>query len=632
METRLVNKLAAKGFNVIPRNVQITADIEYEFAWTSYSMVKDLATTVSKVDKNLTLSEFFIKNYRRHFKNSKTIEEDVSRYISVMTLFSLGKEITLYRYMFMNEVNQKTCRIFIEFFNQIQKIQPNLYQNKLKILKHVKLDLRKALELGSAILRQDNAISAFTNLLSTHMESSKVPFNSITSETAAALLIEAYILTNNVKKSEEDEGGVYLNWDEYDGQTFTIEVNAGKEELVEQYNDAPDEMEETGQSLEKLNMEYRKALKHKDHANAKATPDNELNDHVIRICHRYVFDGGRQGPQEEELGEIDTQLISLNAKLAKQKAELELQESIWKMILNASKGAVKSYRGLKGEIQNLEGTTDALMNLLDKNTDEWRRGFVIKNNTVDKLKRYKFLIAAILESCGADLKKDLSEFRFAHDEDSKNMRSIFDQKQTFDFYEYLTSVYQLPKPNVVVSRLDEPLPEKTAKVVTDDRKKRMNSLAGKLERFEVSRGPNTKNADLHLNEVDEDFLDQPFTDEMIEARESFDVSESFIRNEEHNKKIKIQAMKEGLAKIKKNIQHGQDVSAEKEKLKHDLSMEQLTPNKSSNNSKSITSKRVVRRDVSGKSQSKKTDVTFDKSDQDDAFWSKINSCASEKGT
>lgn len=617
METRLVNKLAAKGFNVTPKTVQITPEVEYDFSWTSYSIVKDLASTVSKTDKSLNLPEFFVKNYKRHFKTAKTIEDDVSKYISVMALHNLGKEIAMYRYMFTNEVNQKICRVFIDFFNQLQKIHPNLYQNKLKLLRSVKLELRVALEIGSIILRNDNAISTFTNLLSTHMEASKVAFHSLTSETVAMILVEAYILTYNLRQSDKDEEGVFLNWDEFDGQTFTIEVNANRKEVEEQYSDNNDEMEDTGVSIEKLNAEYRKAIKHNDHVTVKKPVDSELNDQVIRICHRYVFNENPES-QDEEVGEIDTQLVSLNAKLAKTNAEFELQQNIWKLILNASKGAVKGYRGLKSEIQNVEGLTDALMGLLDKNTDEWRRCFVIKNNTVDKLKRYKFLVAAILESCGTDLKKDLNDFRFAHDEDSRNMRSIFDQKQDFDLYEYLTTVYQPPKPQITVSGFKEPKAKQT-KVVENDNRDRLNSLAGKLERFEVKKGSTFDKPKLpsKLEPIDEDFLDQPFDPEMIEGRESFDVSDSFVRHDENEKRVKIQAMKEGLAKIKIGDKNPNNTSNSSNKLKQDISARSLTPNKNPRNNQPKSARR----------NDKKDDLNGFQPDEDGTFWSKVNSCS-----
>lgn len=59
---------------------------------------------------------------------------------------------------------------------------------------------------------------------------------------------------------------------------------------------------------------------------------------------------------------------------------MDKQKSIWKLVLNSSKGAIKNYRNMKTEIDNLENLTDVQMNLIDKNTDEWRNLFMLKNN------------------------------------------------------------------------------------------------------------------------------------------------------------------------------------------------------------------------------------------------------------
>lgn len=81
------------------------------------------------------------------------------------------------------------------------------------------------------------------------------------------------------------------------------------------------------------------------------------------------------------------------------------------------------------------------MNQIDKNTDEWRHLFMMKSKQIDTLKRYKFLVAAVLENAKDYLRKDLKEFRFAHDENERNMREIFGNRMSFDLNEYLTTVF-----------------------------------------------------------------------------------------------------------------------------------------------------------------------------------------------
>jgi len=79
---------------------------------------------------------------------------------------------------------------------------------------------------------------------------------------------------------------------------------------------------------------------------------------------------------------------------------------------------------MRKEIDSVDQVTDIMMNQLDKNSQPWRRLFMVKNNKVDELKRFKFLFAALLESTKDDIKKDVKEFRFAHDENDKKMNKV----------------------------------------------------------------------------------------------------------------------------------------------------------------------------------------------------------------
>ena len=94
------------------------------------------------------------------------------------------------------------------------------------------------------------------------------------------------------------------------------------------------------------------------------------------------------------------------------------------MILESSKQAIKNYRSMKKEIDSMDKISDSFMSLIDKNSQEWKKLFLIKNDKLDELKRYKFLFAAILESTKDDLRTDFKDFRFAHDENDRNMKKL----------------------------------------------------------------------------------------------------------------------------------------------------------------------------------------------------------------
>lgn len=124
-----------------------------------------------------------------------------------------------------------------------------------------------------------------------------------------------------------------------------------------------------------------------------------------------------------------------------------------------SKNSIQNYRQVKNEIESLENLADVFMTLIEKNNDEWRNLFILKNNNIDNLKRYKFLIAAILESAKDTLRSDLKEFRFAHDENDRNMKELFGKKVEFDLHEYLTTIYSDNNKFIV----EEKLPKNNSK-------------------------------------------------------------------------------------------------------------------------------------------------------------------------
>lgn len=99
-----------------------------------------------------------------------------------------------------------------------------------------------------------------------------------------------------------------------------------------------------------------------------------------------------------------------------------------------------------------------MMSHIDKNTDDWRNLFMLKSKEIDNLKRYKFLVAAILESAKDHLRKDLKEFRFAHDENERNMKELFGQKISFDLHEYLTTVFNDDNKFIVEEKVEEEEP------------------------------------------------------------------------------------------------------------------------------------------------------------------------------
>lgn len=62
----------------------------------------------------------------------------------------------------------KVAKLFIKFYHEMLEINPNLYQNKSKLLRNMKMEVKKAIELGSQLLKDDIAMNKFSTLIFNH--------------------------------------------------------------------------------------------------------------------------------------------------------------------------------------------------------------------------------------------------------------------------------------------------------------------------------------------------------------------------------------------------------------------------------------------------------------------------------
>jgi hypothetical protein len=140
--------------------------------------------------------------------------------------------------------------------------------------------------------------------------------------------------------------------------------------------------------------------------------------------------------EENEEETLDEELKFLKEKLNASKKQLQIQKDIWKLVLSQGKDAVKNYREMKSELDTLERTNDVMLSIVDKNTQQWKELALIKNSKLEELGKYKFLVATLLEDCSQELNKDISDFKFAGNE---NVNIVAGAKPGFDLYDYLNS-------------------------------------------------------------------------------------------------------------------------------------------------------------------------------------------------
>ena len=483
MEAEIIKKLNLRNIKADLQQVQLTEEEEFQFAQRAYKVVKEFSAFSSKQNQKVGLTEFFVKNADRLFKQTKSssLEAEVSRFVSVLSLHKNSTEVSLYRDLFLNNVGVKPAKLFVKFFLEMNQINLSLYENRTKLLKHLRIDIKKALNLSAIVLKDDVAISNFSQAISNYLENTKGNSHTITAEQFGKHLMGSYLLSRNIVEKNKDEGGeIWLNWNSVDPQAFEITVPLAPAPDTNTSNTIqPDHTVNENNTflLERINADFRKEVKKQKTVTAEnnktASPISKPyvpptsktnggahpeggNSNLFKICHKYVFaDQPTYSTKLKTKNEspvdlssdvdIDKQLIFLRTKLEKQKLELEMQKNIWKLILNNSKQAIRNYKELKGEISSTEALTNAFLNVIDKNTDEWRRLYIIKSNDVEDLYRYKFLIAAVLESCSQDLSRDLKDFRFAHGEDERQMDALLGQNKGFDLNEYLNAVYKSNK-------------------------------------------------------------------------------------------------------------------------------------------------------------------------------------------
>ena len=459
MEEELIRKAQTKGIQANFYQVKLTDDELHNFATKAYSIVKEFASLNIQQHPNLGLTEYLVNNIERIFKSkTKSIDKDFSNFVSLFAAHRQSGEIEMYRDFFRYNLNIKACQLFIKYYLEILALTPHLYSNKGKLLQHVKLDAVKAKELASFMLSKEISKSIFGQLFLRYMEDHTHDIHKIKADVVARFLLQSYYY-NKISPDENanNEENVILNWNSHSPHVFEIQVvktdHNDKSQKIEK-NLIDDE--ESPNLIEDINTEY--ATKDKQERNYQSEyASKKVKTDLPKICHAYVLQGDNDNayvskkPQTEEYSrkedeKLNKELEKLRKELTKRKAEMEMEKSIWKLVLNNSKTAIGNYGKLKKEITITEGLTDALLNITDKDSEEWRHLYEIKNNDIEELYKYKFLIAALLEHCSQDLDKDIEGFRFGHDEHSGKINQIVSKNdQGFDLNDYLTNAYRTNK-------------------------------------------------------------------------------------------------------------------------------------------------------------------------------------------
>lgn len=484
MEAELLKQINLKGIKSKLLSVDPNPENILKFCERSQKLLREF--TRAKVKKKEGLIEYFLREVKKLFKGG---EASISRYISMLTLHQTNGELEMYYQMFYNNIEQSAVSLFLKFFAQVKSLQANLYERPNKLLYHFKLDIKRALELGARLLKDDFSVSNFSNALSKHFEARRGSHNVITADVLAYILINSFQIGKNFSKREpaKKQGGVFLDWDANDPQMFQIKIERPTQDRprknFSKINKTVNMKSSPEIDINQVN--YDLSRKHHQESIKKETEKSgKMNMAKIRICARYVFDQATSNPtirvnpflnlrdhsinpfqaskkpnkfasarnfnqvnvapetakkpaENEDLdADLDNQIEFLNRKLEASRQQLEIQKDIWRLVLREGQDAVKNYRELGTEIKKLEKINDVMLSIVDKNTQQWKELALVKNSGLENLGKFRFLLATLLEDCSMELGKDISDFKFAGQESASILKP---SNQGFDLYSYLNS-------------------------------------------------------------------------------------------------------------------------------------------------------------------------------------------------
>ena len=138
----------------------------------------------------------------------------------------------------------------------------------------------------------------------------------------------------------------------------------------------------------------------------------------------------------DENDDIRKEILLLRNKLEKQKRELNIQQSIWKMILSYWQANLENHEVVREEFESLERISDKLSGLLDRNSEEWRTLFVSKSENREANRKFLFVLSVLAESFSQSLLKDAKQFGYAVEEEDSDLVSIFEKYKGTDLRRY----------------------------------------------------------------------------------------------------------------------------------------------------------------------------------------------------
>lgn len=433
MDLDLIKALDTAGYKVRKTTEKMNSTNEYYVVFKSYKILTQFGSLSLKINKDLTLSQFFFKNIERFFKQKtkKAIEDELSKFFTLLDQFQASEEVQLYYNIFANHINVKTVKLYLSLITIIRKTEPNLYETSKKLLKGIKIDIQRGLDIGYAQLKSDVAIQTFTGALSRYLEERASSKSFISASVVVDLILDSFLISHNYKtEGNGPKKSIWLDWSNNDTRTFTVQVNSSRK---------------TKEKNEKTSDKKKKVVKKKSNVVVDEEDEEEKGEvnkeqsNLVKICHPFVFvkeDKYGQQVANDENDDIRKEILLLRNKLEKQKRELNIQQSIWKMILSYWQANLENHEVVREEFESLERISDKLSGLLDRNSEEWRTLFVSKSENREANRKFLFVLSVLAESFSQSLLKDAKQFGYAVEEEDNDLVSIFEKYKGTDLRRY----------------------------------------------------------------------------------------------------------------------------------------------------------------------------------------------------
>lgn len=461
MEYELIKKINLQNIKAEIGSVNLTEEEELAFGLQSIEIIKSFSQSSSP--PSLTLVEYFIQNLEKIMKVSRgpLLEKKVSKYISTLANYLKSPEVKMFREMFLQNIHIQTAKILRNAFLEIINIHKDVYASKHKLLRNIKIDIKQALNISVEVLKKSRSVAHFAEEVSNYAVENQKNVSKINCDLFIFLLLKSQVTEEehppNFAPIEEKLG---LQWDKNDPHAFELKIPKNYQfstsETPKSFGntDFSRADKKTQLNLETINEIHKNTQKIKNEYEETFTPNDLQNPQekthkkevLNRVCHKYVFLPNQEEKEEPNSDQdLDKQIIFLKTKLEKQNLDLKIKKDFFKKCSDGCRSIVQGYQKMKTEIQATKNVTDLFLSQVEKNSDEWRDLYKIKNIDIEELERYKFFLAAILESASQKISNDFEKFKFSNEEDSEKMNEIFKNKEGFNLFNYLNTVYQPEK-------------------------------------------------------------------------------------------------------------------------------------------------------------------------------------------